>query len=97
MLKFRKENYVNPEPFEEWVDYDENLHDGIPPGWYILRPASYGCNRTKVRFFRNVYSYALVRRMINHGFTDENGKPFSFDDILKVQLIEGKSFLYSSI
>ena len=87
LLKFRKENYVNPEPFEDWVDFDETIHIGIPPGWYILRPGSYGCDRTKVRFFRNFYSYAQVRRMINHAFVDENGKLFSFDDILKVQLI----------
>ena len=87
LLKFRKENYVNPEPFEDWVDFDETLHLGIPPGWYILRPGSYGCDRTRVRFFRNFYSYAQVRRMMNHAFVDEHGKLFSFDDILKVQLI----------
>ena len=86
LLKFRKENYVIPEPFEGWDDFDENVHLGIPPGWYILRPGSYGCNRTKVRFFRNFCSYAQVRRMLNHGFADEHGKLFSFDDILKVQL-----------
>ena len=51
LLKFRKEDYVRPEPFEEWVDFDENLHLGIPMGWYILRPGSYGPDRTKVRFF----------------------------------------------
>ena len=87
LLKFRKDEYVIPEPFEGWVDFDDQIHLGIPHGWYILRPGSYGCNKTKVRFFRNFYSYAQVRRMLNHGFVDESGKIFSFDDILKVQLI----------
>jgi len=87
LLKFRKDNYVIPEPFEGWVDFDENVHLGIPPGWYILRPGSYGCDKTKIRFFRIVYSYVQVRRMVNHRLRDENGVLFSFDDILKVQLI----------
>jgi len=41
---------VIPEHFEGWDEVDENLHLGIPPGWYRLRAASYGCNRAKVRF-----------------------------------------------
>ena len=29
----------------------------------------------------------MVRRTLNYGFTDGHGNTFSFDDILKVQLI----------
>jgi hypothetical protein len=89
-LLYRTDNYVIPDLWDEFIDFDFNLHSNIPNGFYIVEPGSYGDDETLVKFNLNLYSHSQVKKLLRDGqnYTDKdiNYTKLTFDKIKKVMI-----------
>jgi hypothetical protein len=72
VLKFRKRPYLVATMLDTWEEFDEKLHGDIPYVEYLLKLGDYKCTRTNLFFNHNLYTYIVVRELLDKKIINKN-------------------------